>query len=111
MRPINRLLAVADLEMFVRGYAQTIADNAPMTEASIKTIVEEVMKDEPQRDLALCQEVVDRCFSSADYIEGRTAFMENRKPVFTGSRRGCPLAIFNKESSCPAYRMSSLERC
>lgn len=81
---INRLLAVPDLERFVRGYAQTIADNAPMTVASIKTIVEEVMKDESQRDIALCQEVVDRCFNSADYIEGRTAFMEKRKPVFTG---------------------------
>ncbi len=82
---INRLLPETDLEGFVRGYAQTIADNAPMTVASIKTIVEEVLKDESQRDMALCQDVVDRCFNSADYIEGRTAFMEKRKPVFTGS--------------------------
>ena len=25
-----------------------------------------------------------RCFASQDYVEGRTAFMEKRKPVFTG---------------------------
>lgn len=81
---INRLVAEADLETFVRGYAQTIAANAPMTVASIKTIVDEVMKDEAQRDMALCQQVVDRCFNSRDYVEGRTAFMEKRKPVFTG---------------------------
>ncbi len=82
---INRLLPEAELETFVRGYAQTIADNAPMTVASIKTIVGEVMKEESQRDMALCQRVVDGCFDSADYVEGRTAFMEKRKPVFTGS--------------------------
>jgi enoyl-CoA hydratase len=81
---INRLVPEAGLETFVRGYAQAIADNAPMTVASIKTIVGEVMKDESERDLALCRRVVDRCFDSADYVEGRTAFMEKRKPVFTG---------------------------
>jgi enoyl-CoA hydratase len=34
--------------------------------------------------MALCEQVVDRCFNSADYVEGRTAFMEKRKPVFNG---------------------------
>jgi 1,4-dihydroxy-2-naphthoyl-CoA synthase len=27
---------------------------------------------------------VQRCFGSKDYIEGRTAFMEKRKPAFIG---------------------------
>jgi enoyl-CoA hydratase len=81
---VNHLVLEAELETFVRDYARTIADNAPMTVASIKTIVAEVLKDESQRDMALCQRVVDQCFNSADYVEGRTAFMEKRKPVFTG---------------------------
>jgi enoyl-CoA hydratase len=27
---------------------------------------------------------VDQCFASNDFIEGRRAFMEKRKPAFTG---------------------------
>jgi 1,4-dihydroxy-2-naphthoyl-CoA synthase len=29
--------------------------------------------------------MVEDCFSSSDYNEGRSAFMEKRKPVFTGT--------------------------
>ena len=29
--------------------------------------------------------IVKACFRSKDYIEGRDAFMEKRKPVFTGT--------------------------
>lgn len=81
---INRVVGDAQLEAYVRNYAETIAANAPLTVASIKTIVAELAKDESVRDMALCQEVVDRCFASADYVEGRTAFMAKRKPLFKG---------------------------
>ena len=81
---INRMLPSDQLEAYVRDYANAIAANAPLTVASIKTIVAEAVKDESVRDKRLCQEVVDRCFNSADYVEGRQAFMEKRKPKFTG---------------------------
>jgi enoyl-CoA hydratase len=81
---VNRVVPAAELEAYVREYAAIIAANAPLTVASIKTLVAQALKDESERDPAVCREVVDRCFASADYVEGRTAFMEKRKPRFTG---------------------------
>ena len=81
---VNRIVNDAEIENFVMDYAQTIADNAPLTISAMKTIFGEIAKDPAERDLARCQELVDRCFASNDYIEGRRAFMEKRKPVFQG---------------------------
>ncbi len=81
---VNRMLPDAELEAFVRNMAASIAANAPLTVGSIKTLVDEAVKDESARDMALCQQVVDRCFASEDYVEGRTAFMQKRVPAFKG---------------------------
>jgi 1,4-dihydroxy-2-naphthoyl-CoA synthase len=43
------------------------------------------MKTQPDSDgLKKCDDMVAACFASDDYIEGRQAFMEKRKPNFTG---------------------------
>jgi enoyl-CoA hydratase len=81
---INRMLPVAELEKYVLDYANTIAGNAPLTIAAVKQSVKEMGKNETQRDIALCDRMVDACFASKDYIEGRDAFMEKRKPAFQG---------------------------
>lgn len=81
---INRAVPDADLESYVGAYAATIGANAPLTVASIKTIIGEAMTDESKRDEALCDRVVDQCFNSEDYVEGRRAFMEKRPAVFKG---------------------------
>jgi len=62
-----------------------ICANAPLTIEAVKFTVGEVLKDESKRNLARSTELVEQCFTSRDYTEGRTAFMEKRKPVFTGT--------------------------
>lgn len=81
---VNRVVPEAQLEDFVRGYADTIAGNAPLTIESVKFIVGQALADESGRDMAAIAASVKRCFDSQDYVEGRTAFMEKRKPLFSG---------------------------
>jgi enoyl-CoA hydratase/carnithine racemase len=81
---INRLVPGDELEGYVKNYCDMISGNAPLTIRAAKQTVREALKDSGKRDMALCQRLVDECFASADYAEGRTAFMEKRRPVFTG---------------------------
>ena len=81
---VNRVVPDNELDDFVKDYAETIAGNAPMTVASIKNIVGEIVKNPEDRDLATAEAMVKACFDSQDYIEGRRAFMEKRIPNFVG---------------------------
>lgn len=82
---VNRVVPDEEIEDFTRAYAEAIAANAPLTVAAAKFIVTELSKDVGERDLTGCTAMVDRCFGSHDYEEGRRAFLEKRKPAFTGS--------------------------
>ena len=81
---VNRLLPAAELDKYVMDYAATLAGNAPLTLAAVKQCLIDLRKDPDDRDLDLCQKMVEACFASEDYIEGRNAFMEKRKPAFKG---------------------------
>jgi enoyl-CoA hydratase/carnithine racemase len=85
MGMVNHVVPDDQVEPFVMEMAETIANNAPLTVTSVKRIVQEVVKDESKRDVALCAQLVKDCFASKDYIEGRRAFMEKRKPRFIGA--------------------------
>lgn len=81
---VTRTCEVAGLDKLLAEYTGALAENAPLTVQAGKAITREILKPSPELDLALCSSLIRGCFDSADYTEGRTAFMQKRKPVFTG---------------------------
>src|SRR3954469_13385031 len=81
---VHRVIALSELEAETTAYAQSVADNAPLTLAAIKRAFLEYEKDPAIRDLNRVQAMIDACFKSTDYVEGRAAFAAKRKPQFKG---------------------------
>jgi enoyl-CoA hydratase len=80
---VHRVTPVPEFEALVLEYCAMISENAPLTIRASKRIVRELLKSNAF-DAQACAALVKQCFESQDYIEGRRAFMEKRKPVFQG---------------------------
>lgn len=81
---VNRVVPAEDLEATVREIAGTIARNAPLSIRASKEAIDQISGDPALVDQARFETLYRACFDSADYAEGRTAFMAKRPPVFTG---------------------------
>ncbi|MBV8032711.1 MAG: enoyl-CoA hydratase/isomerase family protein [Betaproteobacteria bacterium] len=81
---VHRAFPDAELERNISQTAGVLCENAPLSIANSRTIIEEYVKASGSPDEARMQEAIERCARSADYEEGRRAFMEKRKPRFTG---------------------------
>lgn len=79
---VNRVLPATELDAWVRALAHDLAANAPLTQAASKAAINAAIAE--QGDYEQCEALIKRCMASADYREGRTAFMEKRKPKFEG---------------------------
>jgi enoyl-CoA hydratase len=81
---VNRVVPVADLDREIATYCQMITENAPLTLAAAKFAIRQTGTDPEARDMDTAARMIETCFNSEDYREGRRAFMEKRKPNFQG---------------------------
>jgi len=77
---VNRVLPNSELDDYVETIALTIAGNAPLTVAASKIAFESLIS--ASGDFSSAETAIDVCMKSEDYVEGRRAFMEKRKPQF-----------------------------
>lgn len=81
---INFVVEGGQLEAQVREYAARIAANAPLAVHAAKAAVRVFERYSLNPEADAVAQLVDRCFDSDDYREGRHAFMEKRTPLFQG---------------------------
>ncbi len=81
---VNRIADASVIDRTVRDLALEIAANAPLTIRSIKEMTRRLLS---KRKLTADEEreLVELCYTSADFKEGVTAFLAKRKPVWTGT--------------------------
>jgi enoyl-CoA hydratase len=84
MRLVNAVVEPDTLEETVIGWTEEIVRNAPLSIRASKVAIDQISGDPARRDRARIEALSRACFDSADYKEGRRAFMEKRRPRFEG---------------------------
>lgn len=82
---VNQVIAAEAFDAFAADFVDRLAGNAPLSMAATKRTIAELLKPSAAQDLAACEALIERCLASADATEGRDAFMQKRKPAFTGT--------------------------
>ena len=81
---VDRVLADGELWNATMEVARAISGNAPLAIQAAKITIAQVLKDPDKRDMEAVKAIGTACMDSEDFREGRTAFMEKRKPRFKG---------------------------
>ncbi len=83
---VHRLVPSEELETVVFDYARQIAGNAPQSLKGMKEILGMLERSTAfsAKDITRAEAIIEKSFASKDLVEGQTAFLEKRPPVFTG---------------------------
>ncbi len=81
---VHQVAPAKSFDADVAAYVAVIAQNAPLSTVASKRMVYEYADPTRPPDAALCEALAQACLESADYVEGRRAFMEKRRPDFRG---------------------------
>lgn len=81
---VNFVVERDDIERSVIEYASRIAGNAPLTVKAAKAALNAWERGGRSEELERVHTLVNACFDSEDYREGRRAFSEKRPPAFRG---------------------------
>lgn len=81
---IDRLWAPAEIESETRTYCESLTQASQFSVRATKKIVRMIL-DGVAEDTEETLKMFDDAFRGEDFIEGRSAFMEKRKPKFTFS--------------------------
>jgi enoyl-CoA hydratase/carnithine racemase len=81
---IHQVVPAAELETAAAALARTVADNAPLSLAGIKAVIQRTISAREQIPHDDLTALSLRARQSADASEGRRAMLEKRKPVFRG---------------------------
>jgi enoyl-CoA hydratase len=81
---VDRVVPDAELWEATMEIARTISNNAPLAIKAAKITIAQVLKDAGDRDMEAVKQIGLDCMDSEDFREGRRAFMEKRKPQFSG---------------------------
>lgn len=81
---VNRVVPAAELESTALDWARRIAANAPLPSRMLKRFVGEVLAKGPSERAGIARAQVEAVNASADWEEGRKAFLDKRAPRFRG---------------------------
>ena len=81
---VHQVAPAAEVEATALALARTLADNAPLSLAGMKAVVQRVVANRPPVEHADLDAAALTARQSADASEGRRAMLEKRKPNFRG---------------------------
>jgi enoyl-CoA hydratase/carnithine racemase len=81
---LSRILPREGFDAAISEIARGVTANAPLTLRAAKAAIRLAAQLPGAPSLQQCEALSGACFDSADYAEGRKAFLEKREPNFSG---------------------------